>query len=42
MFMMNMQVFEVRPSTPSNSETAGEPKAMVWCAVFQRPGINKL
>ena len=42
LFMMNMQVFEIRPSQPPHSEVPGEPQAIVWCAVFQRPAIKKL
>ena len=41
-FMMNMQVYEVRPLPSGEKSVFGEPHAMVWCAVFQRPVIKKL
>lgn len=43
MFMLNMQVFNIEKVSAAHKEAKeGEPEAMVWCAVFQRPFIKKL
>ncbi len=42
LFMMNMQVFEIRESERVREKSDREPQSMVWCAVFQRPVIKKI
>jgi len=41
LFMLNMQVYEVRPDQPLGQKVRGEPQAIVWCAVYQRPVLRK-
>jgi len=42
MFMMNMQVFQIKPVKSLEGAPQGEPQAVVWCAVFQPSGIRKI
>lgn len=41
LFMLNMQVFQIHPDKREQGTGRGEPQAIVWCAVYQRPVIRK-
>jgi len=39
MFMMNMQVYDIVPHS-IESDSAGRPLSVVWCAVFNLKGMR--